>query len=116
LSKDFVDVERRAKKIATAKGVQWTLIVTSLVAILVALFQTLAGGHLFYGADIEELRRRQDIVEYDVKSRVNVERKLEDFDSRLKDLERAKSNPTPQPKKREGLGKPPVPSAPGKQP
>ncbi len=123
LSKDFVDVERRAKKIATEKGIQWTLIVTSIVAILVALLQALAGGHLFYGADIEELKRRQDIVEYDVKNRVSVERKLEDFEhkleefeSRLKDLQRAKSNVIPRQKGTEDLGKPPVPSAPGKHP
>src|SRR3989442_3559815 len=38
LSKDFVDVERRAKKIAKAKGVQWTLIVTAVVTLLGALF------------------------------------------------------------------------------
>lgn len=116
LSKDFVDVERRAKKIATEKGIQWTLIVTSVVAILVALLQTLGGGHLFYGADIEDLKRRQDIVEYDVKNRVNIEHRLEDFESRLKDLQREKSNETPQQKSKEGRGKPPMPGSSGKQP
>jgi len=116
LSKDFVDVEKRARKIATEKGVQWTLIVTSVVAILVALFQALGGGHLFYGSDIEALEKRQDIVEYDVKNRVNLEQKLEEIDIRLKELERAKSDVIAQLKKKEGLGKPSVPGAPGKQP
>jgi hypothetical protein len=32
------------------------------------------------------------MVEYDLKSRVDVEQKLQDFDARLKDLERAKLN------------------------
>ena len=105
LSKDFVDVERRAKKIAKAKGVQWTLIVTAVVTLLGALFQSLAGGHLFYGADIEELKRRQEIVEYDLKNRVDVERKLQDFENRLKDLEHAKSSAITEQKKTPGLGK-----------
>src|SRR5260370_40399115 len=64
LAEDFVNVESRAKKIAKKKGVQWTLIVTILASILVALLQALGGGHLFYGADIEKLKNRQELLNY----------------------------------------------------
>lgn len=103
LSKDFVDVKNRAKKIANKKGVQWTVIVTLLATILVALLQTLGGGRLFYGSDIEDLKKRQDTVEYDLKNRVEIERKLQEFDSRLKDLAQAKTSTKSGQIKSEGL-------------
>jgi deoxycytidine triphosphate deaminase len=106
LSKDFVDVENRAKKIATQRGLQWTLILTSVVAVLVALLQALAGGHLFYGADIEELKKRQELVEYDIKNRVAVEQKLEDFAKRLNELERTRSSAASGQRKAQGPTKP----------
>ena len=36
----------------------------------------------------KDLKKRQEIVEYDLKNRVDVERKLQEFDNRLKELER----------------------------
>jgi deoxycytidine triphosphate deaminase len=115
LSEDFVNVESRAKKIANKKGVQWTLVVTILASILVALLQALGGGRLFYGADIEELKKRQDLVEYDLKNRVDIERRLQDFDNRLKDLAGAKSNITSGQKMAQGLEKKTT-NPPGRQP
>jgi hypothetical protein len=112
LSKDFVNVERRAKKIAKAQGVKTGLIITAVLGLVGLLLQ----AHLFYRQDVEDLKKRQEMLDYDLKNRVNIERKLEDFDNRLKELERAKSDLPPQHKKTQSLGKPPVPSAPGKQP
>ncbi len=116
LSEDFVDVDRRAKKIARAHGVAWSVGITAGVGIIVAVLQLWNTGRLFSRADIEDLKKRQEIVEYDLKNRVNVDQKLQDFDNRLKDIERAKSNLTPQQKKTQSLGQPPAQSAPGKQP
>jgi hypothetical protein len=67
-------------------------------------------GHLFHNADIEDLKKKQEIVDYDLKNRVDVERKLSEFDYRLKDLERV--NATLEQKKRQAMGK----STAGKQP
>jgi deoxycytidine triphosphate deaminase len=91
LSEDFVDVNRRAKKIARAQGVAWSVGITAGAALLVAVLQLWSTGHLFSRADVEDLKKRQDLVEYDLKNRVNVEQKLHEFDNRLKDLERTKS-------------------------
>ncbi len=96
LSKDFVDVDRRARKIAKDQGVKVGLILTSVIALAGVLLQAVSSGHLFSRRDVEDLRKRQEIVEYDLKNRVNVEQKLQEFDNRLKDLERTKSNPTQQ--------------------
>ena len=101
LSKDFVEMENRAKKIARRQGVKWSVGISLGVTVFVAILQLLSSGHLFSRADVEELKRRQELVEYDVKNRVNVEQKLQDFDNRLKELERAKSA---QQKKLQGLG------------
>lgn len=105
LSEDFVDVEKRARKIARKQGVKWTVIATLVITVLGALLQTLGGGHLFYGTDIEELKKRQDIVEYDLKNRVDIERKLQEFDDRLRDLAQAKSGTTSEQKRVGGLEK-----------
>jgi len=88
LSEDFVDVNQRAKKIARAQGVKWGVGITAAAAIIVALLQLWSTGHLFSRADVEDLKKRQDLVEYDLKNRVNVEQKLQDFESKLKELER----------------------------
>ena len=83
LSKDFVDVESRAKRIAKAQGVKVGLILTSAFALLGVVLQ----AHLIYRQDIEDLKKRQDMAEYDLKNRVDVERKLQDFDNRLNQLQ-----------------------------
>ncbi|MCI0347820.1 MAG: hypothetical protein L0Z53_00205 [Acidobacteriales bacterium] len=87
LSRDFVDVEKRAK----VQGVKVSAFITGALAVVAVLLQALTSGHLFYRDDIEDLKKRQEIVEYDVKSRVNIEQKLHDFENRLKDLERARA-------------------------
>src|SRR6266849_4381334 len=78
LSEDFVDVDRRAKRIARAQGLRWSILISAVVAIIVAFLQLWGTGNLFSRKDIEELRKRQDLVEYDVKNRVIVEQKLAD--------------------------------------
>ena len=107
-------MERRARKIANKKGVQWTLGITTVVAV-VTLLQGLAGSHLLYRAEHEALKKRQEMVEYDLKNRVDVERKLQDFDNRLKDLERARQSTPSEQKKAQSLGNKTT-NAPGKQP
>jgi|SRR5271170_950529 len=86
LSRDFVDVEKRAKE----QGVKVTAVVAGILAVVAVILQAVTSGHLFYRDDVEDLKNRQQIVEYDLKNRVDVERKLLDLDNRLKDLERAK--------------------------
>jgi len=88
LSRDFVDVHERAKKIANEYGIKWSAAITAAVAVVSILLQLFGSGRLFSRADIDDLKKRQETVEYDLKNRVNVEQKLEDFNSRLKDLER----------------------------
>jgi dCTP deaminase len=95
LAHDFVNVESRAKKIARDHGIKVGLIVTSALAVLTVLTQS----QLLYRKDINEIRQRQDMVEYDLKNRVDIERKLQELDTRLKDLER--TQPTRNPKKAE---------------
>ena len=63
----------------------------SLVSLIGAMLGLLGSGRLFSRADVEEIKKRQDIVEYDVKNRVNVDQKLQEFDNRLKELERART-------------------------
>jgi dCTP deaminase len=116
LSKDFVDVDKRAKEIAKLYGIAWSVGITAAVGLIVAVLQLFSSGRLFSRQDIEDLKRRQESVEYDVKNRVNVEQKLQDFDNRLKDLERAKSNLTSRQNQLENPGKSLAPSAPGKRP
>lgn len=87
LSKDFVDVERRAKAIAKSQGVQWSIYITGGVALIVAILQAFSSGHLFYRQDIEDLKTKQQMVEYDVLHGVTVQQKLQDFDKRLTDIE-----------------------------
>jgi dCTP deaminase len=90
LSEDFVNVDRRAKKIARAQGLRWSIGISAGVAVIVAFLQLWGTGNLFSRKDIEELKKRQDLVEYDVKNRVIIEQKLADFDNRLQDIERPK--------------------------
>ena len=90
LSRDFVDVEKRAKRIATRKGVQWSAAIASIVTLLGILLQLTGSGRFFSNPEIEDLKKRQEAVEYDIKNRVDIDRKLQDFDNRLKDLERTK--------------------------
>jgi len=99
LSKDFLDVERRAKRIARAQGVKWSLGITAAVGLIAGIFQLVSSGHLFNQAEVENLKKRQEIVEYDLKNRVDVNQKLQEFDNRLKDLERAGRTKVPGSKK-----------------
>jgi len=89
LSRDFVDVDNRAQNIAKKEGIQWGAGITVAGALILGILQLLSSGRLFSRSDVEDLKKRQEIVEYDVKNRVNVDQKLQDFDNRLKDLERA---------------------------
>ncbi|MBZ5664644.1 MAG: hypothetical protein LAO30_08590 [Acidobacteriia bacterium] len=89
LSRDFVDVKERSQDIARKQGMQWSVGITAAVTLVVALLGLLSSGRLFSRADVEELRKRQDTVEYDVKNRVDVDKKLQEFDNRLKELERS---------------------------
>jgi dCTP deaminase len=89
LSRDFVNVDERAEKIAKKNGIKWSAAITAAVALVTVLLQLLGSGRLFSRADIDDLKKRQETVEYDLKNRVNIEQKLQDFDIRLKDLERA---------------------------
>ena len=93
LSRDFVDVKNRAEKIANdiafKRGMQWSAGIAAVTAVILGLLQLTSSGKLFSRADVEDLKRRQDIVEYDVKNRVDVDKKLQEFDNRLKELERS---------------------------
>lgn len=87
LSKDFVDVERRAKRIAKEQGIKVGLVLTSVLALLGLLVQ----ARLFYVQDVEDIKKRQEMLEHDLNNRINLEQKLKELDSRLKSLEREKS-------------------------
>jgi dCTP deaminase len=91
LSRDFVDVEARAKKIANEYGLRWSAGLTIAATLIIGVLQLVTSGRLFSRADVENLKNRQDIVEYDVKNRVNVDQKLQEFDNRLKELERSRA-------------------------
>jgi dCTP deaminase len=107
LSRDFVDVDRRARKIARKKGIQWSAGIAAAVTLVGILLQLIGSGRLFSGAAIEDLKKRQEMVEYDVKNRVNVEKELQDFDRRLGDLEVAqKAGQTTQPSGSKGRKNP----------
>jgi dCTP deaminase len=98
LAHDFVDVEKRAKKIARDAGLKMGLIVTSGLAVLGIILQAMISSQLFYRKDVEDLRKRQEIVEYDVKNRVDVEHKLQDLEQRLSDLQKQQPKATSAPK------------------
>ncbi len=115
LSEDFVDVEKRAERIARKHGAKVSALIAGGLTLLTAFLGLVSSGHLFRNADIEDLKKRQVIVDYDLKNRVDVERKLQDFENRLKDLERTKSGATSEQKKSQDLPKTTT-SAPGKQP
>ena len=96
LSRDFVNLDERAKNIANKYGLRWSAGLTLAVTLIVGLVPLLTGGRLFSRTDVEELKKRQDIVEYDVKNRVDIERKLQDFDNRLRELEQTKAAQKPK--------------------
>lgn len=103
LSRDFVDVEKRASDIAKKEGQKWSVGITVGATLLLGLIQLLSSGRLFSRSDIEELKKRQDNVEYDLKNRVDVDKKLQDFELRLSEVEREKSDViTGQPKTQNG--------------
>ncbi len=101
LSRDFVDVEKRAKN----QGLKVSAWFAAGLTLVAAFLSLISSGHLFHNADIEDLKKKEEIVEYELKNRVDVERKLQDFDNRLKDLEHAKSRAITEQKKTPGLGK-----------
>jgi deoxycytidine triphosphate deaminase len=101
LSRDFVDVEKRAARISRRQGLKWGAIITTGATVLLGILQLWSTGKLFSSADIEDLKKRQDTVEYDVKNRVDVDKKLLDFDARLQEMQREISDLKsghPQPK------------------
>ena len=104
LSRDFVDVKNRAENIAEdiakKRGMQWS----AGIALILGLLQLTSSGRLFSRADVEDMKKRQDIVEYDVKNRVDVDKKLQEFDNRLKELER--SNKSAAPSQKQAVVKP----------
>jgi deoxycytidine triphosphate deaminase len=87
LSRDFVDVEKRAEDAATRKGVQWSVSITAGAALLLGVIQLFTSGSFFSRSDVAEMKKRQDAVEYDIKNRVNIELKIEELQSQMKDLE-----------------------------
>ncbi len=89
LSKDFVDVERRAETIARKHGLRVSTLIAGGFTAITLILGAVSSGHLFHNAEIEDLKKKQEIVEYDLKNRVDVERKLQDFDNRLKELQQA---------------------------
>jgi len=101
LSRDFVDVRKRARK----QGVKVSTSIAGGLTVITLILGAISSGHLFHNADIEDLKKKQEIVEYDVKNHVDIERKLEDLDKRLKELERTMSSATLQEKKAQGQGK-----------
>jgi deoxycytidine triphosphate deaminase len=115
LSEDFVDVESRAKEIAKQEGRKWSVGITVAASLIVGILQLFSSGHLFSRDDVTDLKKRQEMVEYDLKNRVEVERKLQDFENRLKDLERTSSGAPSGQKKGQGQGSTAT-NAPGKNP
>jgi deoxycytidine triphosphate deaminase len=111
LSKDFVNVERRAKRIAKEQGVKAGLIITSVLGLVGLLMQ----AHLFYRQDVEDLKKRQEMLDYDLKNRVDIERKLQEFDNRLKELERLQTKPSSGGKGTRSITQPII-NLPGKNP
>lgn len=84
LSKDFVDVERRATDIARKQGVQWGAGITIAVTLLVALIQLVNSGQLFGGnKKLDDLQKKYDALE----KRVDVSQKLSEYDKKIADLE-----------------------------
>ena len=94
LSRDFVDVKHRAEDIAKKRGMQWSAGIAAVAAVILGLLQLTTSGKLFSRADVEDLKKRQDIVGYDVKNRVDVDKKLQEFDLRLQHLQREMSDLT----------------------
>jgi deoxycytidine triphosphate deaminase len=84
LSKDFVNVEQRAKRIAKAQGAAWSLAITAAVTLLVGFFQLVGSGHLFGNKEIEELKKKHEALE----KRVDSDQKFLDFEKKLSDLDR----------------------------
>jgi deoxycytidine triphosphate deaminase len=111
LARDFVDVVARAKKVARDEGVKIGLAITSGLAVLRLILQALISSQTFYRKDMEDIKKRQDLVEYDIKNRVNVDKKLEEFDNRLKELKR--SNQSSGTSQKQVVVKP-TPKVPGK--
>jgi hypothetical protein len=67
------------------------LIITSGLALLGLILQAVISSQMFYRRDVEDLKKRQAMVEYDIKNRVDVDKKLQEFENRLNDLQRAKA-------------------------
>jgi len=87
LSKDFVDVERRAETIAKKHGARISTLIAGAFTAVTLILGAISSGHLIHNAVIEDLKNKQSILDYDLKNRVDVERKLQDFDNRLKELQ-----------------------------
>ena len=93
------------RKRARKQGVKVSTSIAGGLTVITLILGAISSGHLFHNADIEDLKKKQEIVEYDVKNHVDIERKLEDLDNRLKELERTMSSATLQEKKAQGQGK-----------
>jgi dCTP deaminase len=101
LSRDFVDVERRAETIARKHSRRVSTLIAGGFTVITLILGAVSSGQLFRNATIEDLKKKQDILDYDLKNRVEVERKLQDFDNRLKELQEAIS----EQKKAQNAGK-----------
>lgn len=105
LSKDFVDVERRAKRIAQKHGAKVSTLIAGGLTALTLFLGLVSSGHLFHNADIDELKKKQEMLDYDLKNRVDIERKLQDLENRLKELERTKPMATGEQRKDQATNK-----------
>lgn len=87
LSRDFVDVQKRAEDVAKKQGALWSVSITAGAALVLGVLQLFTSGGLFSRSDVAEIKRRQDMVEYDLKNRVNIELEMQELQSHMKDLE-----------------------------
>src|SRR5260370_9156586 len=76
LSKDFVDVERRAETIARKHGLRVSTLIAGGFTAITLILGAVSSGPLFHNAEIEDLKKKQKIVESNLKNQVDVDKKL----------------------------------------